>query len=136
MSLTRKITRQSLPKRRRTSDFVGMSELRQKPVPHVKFDPAAYVSPYAHRPGETPLDAFARGVGYSGPEMPDKGQRDGSCNRTACQLPLKDQAQWTMPNYGRSGGTDGKLYYCTACAEKFHEADREFGQPLRCTLEG
>lgn len=93
-----------------------------------------FQSKYAHREGETPLDAYSRGVGYSGPQMADKGQRDGSCNRTACQLPLKGQEQWTMPSYGR-GGTDGLLYYCAMCAAKFHDADREMGQPFRCTLE-
>jgi hypothetical protein len=91
-------------------------------------------SKYAHRPGETPTEAAARGVGYSGPVMPDKGLKDGSCNRTACQLPLLGQEQWTMPSYGR-GGTNGKFYYCRECARKFHEADRDFGQPPRCTLE-
>ncbi len=91
-------------------------------------------SRYGHIEGETPLDAYARGVGYSGPLMADKGLKDGSCNRTACQLPLKGEPQWTMPNYGQ-GGTDGKLYYCSACARKFHEADRQFGEPLRCTRE-
>jgi hypothetical protein len=93
------------------------------------------ISKYAHRDGETPLDAYARGVGYAGPKMPDKGQKDGSCNVTACQLPLVDMPQWTMTDHGMGGGTDGKLYYCGSCAMKFHDADREFGEPLRCTLE-
>lgn len=133
-SLTRKIARQALPKRRRTTDFVGLpvERVRGLDVPHAQMAP--YVSRYAHRDGETPLDAYARGVGYSGPEMADKGLKDGSCNRTACQLPLLDMPQWTMPSHG-FGGTDGKLYYCESCAMKFHEADREFRNPLRCTLE-
>ncbi len=92
-----------------------------------------YVSRYAHRDGESPLDAHNRGVGYAGPKMADKGLKDGSCNRTACQLPLLGEPQWTMPSYG-NGGTDGKYYYCGECAQKFSEADRDMGQPLRCTL--
>lgn len=98
-------------------------------------DRFAFGSRYAHRDGETPLEAYSRGVGYSGPVMPDKGLRDGSCNRTACQLPLAGQEQWTIPTYGGSGGTEGNFYYCKLCAAKFADADREFGQPFRCTLE-
>ena len=85
---------------------------------------------YLHRDGESPVDAHERGVGYSGPLMPDKGLKDGSCNRTACQLPLRGQEQWTMKDHM----TGGKLYYCADCAMKFHEADRQFGEPLRCSL--
>jgi hypothetical protein len=77
------------------------------------------------------VDAHARGVGYRGPPMLDKGQKDGSCNRTACQLPLAGREQWAMRDFMVR---DGKLYYCADCAMKFHEADRQFGEPLRCTL--
>ncbi len=89
------------------------------------------ISPYAHRPGESPQEAHDRGVGYAGPNMEDKGQKDGSCNRTACQLPLAGKPQWMMLE-SLSGGQ--KLYYCGECARKFYEADRDFGRPFRCTL--
>lgn len=78
-----------------------------------------------------PVKARAAGMGYSGPVMLDKGQRDGSCNRTACQVPLKGQTQFWMKNYGTEGG---RLHYCADCADKFDQADRDMGQPRRCTL--
>jgi hypothetical protein len=63
--------------------------------------------------------------------MSDKGLKGGSCNRTACQMPLDGQEQWVMLEH-LTGGKP--LYYCAECAHKFHEADRHFGDPLRCTL--
>jgi len=136
-SLTRKIARRNLPKQRRSGDFYEAAPVFMRgesiKLP-IRPEPEPYVSKYAHRDGESPLDAYARGVGYSGPEMPDKGLKDGSCNVTACQLPLLGMPQWTMKSHG-FGGTDGKLYYCESCAMKFHEADRQFRDPLRCTLE-
>jgi hypothetical protein len=88
-------------------------------------------SRYAYIEGESPVDAHMRGVGYSGPEMPDKGHKDGSCNRSACQLPLAGARQWWMKDHM----TGGRLYYCDGCAHKFNQADREFRDPQRCTLE-
>lgn len=93
-----------------------------------------FMAPEDRSPPKTPQEYHDRGMGYSGPIMDDKGLKDGSCNRTACQLPLKGQRQWTMPTHGQKGGTDGKFHYCHECALKFHEADRDFGDPLRCTL--
>jgi hypothetical protein len=87
-------------------------------------------SRYDHRAGESPADAHERGVGYAGPKMADKGKKDGSCNRTACQLPLKGERQWFMVDGSVVGSRN---YYCHPCAMKFHEADRQFGDPLRCT---
>ena len=85
---------------------------------------------FGYVPGETPMDAHARGVGYAGPPLADKGEKDGSCNRTACQMPLKGQEQWFMSEH-LTGGR--QLFYCAECARKFHEADRHFGNQLRCT---
>ena len=79
--------------------------------------------------GKDPVKANAAGVGYSGPAMPDKGLQDGSCNRTACQMPLAGQRQFFM----RDHMTGGRLHYCAACAEKFDEADAQFREPRRCT---
>ena len=87
-------------------------------------------SKYAHRPGETPSDAAARGVGYNGPLLDEKGKRDGACNRTACQLPLAGLPRWSMQDYSKGG----RLYYCQKCVDLFHEHDRSIGQTLRCTI--
>ncbi|AXQ69884.1 hypothetical protein HOU03_gp384 [Caulobacter phage CcrSC] len=76
----------------------------------------------------SPLDAYRAGKGYTGDNMPDKGQRDGSCNRTACQLPLAGNRQFYMKDHF----TGGRLYYCPACERKFTEADRQFREPQRC----
>lgn len=59
---------------------------------------------------------------------PDKGLKDGSCNRTACQAPLKGERQWTMDDF-----RGGKLYYCHRCARDFNAWDRQIGVALRCT---
>ena len=88
-----------------------------------------------HNSLETPLESFARNVLYRGPAMPDKGLRNGSCNRSACQLPLAGQPQWTIPSYGEEG-TDGKFYYCRVCADLFKKVDDECRRPFRCEYEG
>lgn len=80
----------------------------------------------------SPVRAAAAGQGYSGPLMPDKGQKDGSCNRTACQLPLAGQPQFWMKDHMVA---NGRLYYCRACERKFTEADRRFREELRCTAD-
>lgn len=77
----------------------------------------------------TPHEARMNGRSYQGPEMADKGQRDGSCNRTACQVPLAGQPRWSMDDH-----RGGRLYYCQRCVDLFHESDRQFRQPLRCTI--
>jgi hypothetical protein len=131
-SLARKMNRQHRPRKDRGVDYFPI--LENKPRTIIWDAPSlsmSGVSEFAHRDGETPADARARGVGYAGPKMPDKGQKDGSCNRGACQLPLAGRQQWTMKDHV----TGGKLYYCADCAHKFNESDREFGEPLRCTME-
>ncbi|WCS27978.1 hypothetical protein LOK46_14475 [Methylobacterium sp. NMS14P] len=64
------------------------------------------------------------------PLKPEKGRKDGSCNRTACQAPLKGKRQWTMVDHSV---VDGRLYYCARCAWDFNAWDREIGVTLRCT---
>lgn len=63
---------------------------------------------------------------------PAKGKRDGNCNRTACQAPLKGREQWYMRDYGT---TNGRLYYCGRCARDFNASDRKFNEPQRCTFD-
>lgn len=78
-----------------------------------------------------PIKANAAGVGYSGPAMPDKGKQDGSCNRTACQMPLAGERQYFMRDHSTTGG---RLHYCGKCADDFTKWDRidSPGQPFRC----
>jgi hypothetical protein len=80
----------------------------------------------------SPQAAHAAGVGYSGPEMPDKGKKDGSCNRTACQMPLAGKPQFWMRNHMI---TDGRHYYCRTCERAFAKWDRidRPNEPPRCT---
>lgn len=61
---------------------------------------------------------------------PLKGKKNGRCNRTACQAPLEDDANWSMHDYM----TGGRLYYCTPCARRFTEADLQFREPIRCSI--
>jgi hypothetical protein len=63
---------------------------------------------------------------------PGKGKKDGNCNRTACQAPLKGGEQWYMRDYGT---TNGRLYYCGRCARQFNDSDRQFKEPQRCTFD-
>ncbi len=89
-----------------------------------------YAAKRAREAEYTPTEARDNGVGYSGPIMADKGEREGSCNRTACQVPLVGLPRWSMPNYS----TGGRLYYCQRCVDLFHESDRQFREPLRCSI--
>ena len=68
----------------------------------------------------SPLTAHAAGVGYQGPNMPDKGKKNGSCNVTACQMPLAGRPQFYMKEMGT---TRGRLYYCSSCERKMTEWD-------------
>jgi hypothetical protein len=77
----------------------------------------------------SPVAANAVGLGYTGPQMPDKGEKDGSCNVTACQMPLAGKPQFWMKNHM----TGGRLYYCGRCERRFSDWDREIREPLRCT---
>ncbi len=65
----------------------------------------------------SPLTAHAAGVGYHGPNLPDKGQKNGSCNVTACQMPLAGRPQFYMKDFGR------RNYYCPSCERKMTEWD-------------
>jgi hypothetical protein len=78
----------------------------------------------------TPDEAHSNGTSYQGDNLETKGKRDGNCNRTACQRSLADHPRWSMKDHM----TGGRLYYCQRCVDLFHESDRQFGQPLRCTI--
>lgn len=78
----------------------------------------------------SPVEAAKLRQAYTGPDMPDKGMKDGSCNRSACQAPLKGEPQFWMKNHRV---TNGRLYYCANCERLFTKSDREFREPLRCT---
>lgn len=68
----------------------------------------------------SPLTAHEAGVGYRGPTMSDKGKRDGSCNVTACQMPLLGKAQFIMiPEFDGGEG----LVYCRRCNDGFRRWD-------------
>lgn len=75
----------------------------------------------AHLSQVDPVAAHEAGLGYNGPNMPDKGEKDGSCNVTACQLPLAGRPQYFMRDMMY---TDRKLYYCTRCAAAMTDWDK------------
>lgn len=81
----------------------------------------------------SPLTAHEAGVGYRGPLMADKGKRDGSCNVTACQMPLLGKPQFIMrPEF--SGGAE--MVYCKRCNDGFRRWD-EIDRPgtYRCEAD-
>lgn len=63
---------------------------------------------------------------------PLKGEKDGNCNRTACQRPLRGRKQWYMDG-NFTGGP--RVYYCDDCARDFTRWDMRSGDPIRCTLD-
>lgn len=69
--------------------------------------------------------------GHQGPNKPDKGKLNGSCNRTACQAPLADDEQWWMNN---PTVENGRYYYCGVCAYEFNKWDDQIRTPRRCTI--
>lgn len=83
---------------------------------------------------ESTNDEFNDKTGY----FVNKGQKNGRCNRTACQRrigahPELDQPtqQWVM----RASLTAGdQLFYCSACARLFLESDERFGASPRVSL--
>lgn len=82
---------------------------------------------------ESPTIAAQNGLGYNGPKMPDKGLADGSCNRTACQLPLAGEP---MDQFMRGNFTGGpRLHYCAKCARDFDDWDYRSGDPVRIERE-
>lgn len=60
-----------------------------------------------------------------------KGEKDGLCNRTACQRPLAGHPQWYMIHHS----TKAKVFYCQPCAFQFNDWDDRCGEPRRCTRE-
>lgn len=78
---------------------------------------------------------------YRGPPIPkpgvtnnpDKGQKDGSCNRTACQRPLKDELEHQFMDGIFTGGP--RLYYCAGCAREFDRWDFRSGDRVRIKRE-
>lgn len=86
------------------------------------------------KPASQPNIAYRSSARHTGPNNPDKGMKDGSCNRTACQRPLKGRVQYYMTTPFTAGE---KLYYCRDCADSFAHWDRidRPGEPLRCTLD-
>jgi hypothetical protein len=90
------------------------NQVRERMYPHARYD-RGWMS---HPRGE--------------PNREDKGQRDGSCNRTACQDNLAGFERWSMHNIGYTEGN--RLYYCRTCAVDFNQSDRQFGEPVRCSI--
>ena len=63
----------------------------------------------------------------------DKGQKNGSCNLTACQRPLKDELQHQFIEGNFTGGP--RLYYCSKCARDFEDWDYRSGDRVRICRE-
>ncbi len=66
-------------------------------------------------------------------DNPDKGQADGSCNRSACQAPLKDEPVHQFMSGIFTGGP--RLHYCAACAADFDAWDKQSGDAVRIQRE-
>lgn len=81
----------------------------------------------------SPQEAAAIGIGYNGPLLPDKGQKDGSCNRTACQMPLAAEPAHQFMDGNFTGR--GRLYYCAKCAADFDDWDYRSGDRVRIARE-
>lgn len=64
--------------------------------------------------------------------MADKGLKDGSCNRTACQKPIKGASYYNKST---------QAYYCKECADSINwiggrkDTMALYGVPLLCELE-
>jgi hypothetical protein len=71
----------------------------------------------------SPEVAKALGLPFIG-KMPDKGLSDGSCNRSACQLPLKGARQFIIRSMN--------AYYCESCAIMFNRDNLVRNEPPRC----
>jgi hypothetical protein len=59
--------------------------------------------------------------GHIGPNKPDKGLKNGSCNVTACQ---RAGANW----YNHST----RAYYCRPCALELNRANSDYPQMFNC----
>jgi hypothetical protein len=64
---------------------------------------------------------------------PDKGQANGSCNRTACQAPLADEPAHQFMDGNFTGGI--RLHYCEGCALEFDRWDHRSGDAIRIKRE-
>ncbi len=62
---------------------------------------------------------------HKGPNRKDKGQRGGSCNVTACQLP--ESAIW----FNHST----RAYYCTTCARELNRVNWDYAQMFNANHE-
>lgn len=69
--------------------------------------------------GKMPGDAEDRPDGLK----PDKGKKDGSCNRTACQRPLAMESEHQFMEAPFTAGE--RLYYCAYCAITFDRVDAD-----------
>ena len=69
----------------------------------------------------------------SSPNKADKGEKDGSCNRTACQAPLADEEEHQFMSGRFTGGP--RLYYCARCARDFDKWDHHSGDAVRIQRE-
>lgn len=81
----------------------------------------------------SPLTARAAGLAYNGPNMPDKGQANGSCNRSACQMPLAGEPVHQFMEGNFTGGP--RLHYCATCAADFDDWDHRSGDRIRIRRE-
>ena len=99
------------------------NEVRERMYPHARYDLHD-----AEAEGRRGWMSHPRGE----PDRNDKGLRDGSCNRTACQDNLAGFERWSMHNHGFTEGN--RLYYCRTCAVDFNQSDRQFNEPLRCSI--
>ena len=111
-----RVSREEAERRRREAE----TWLRDAEAKAAAKAAASKLSPEAARAAET---------GYTGDLMPDKGKRDGSCNVTACQMPLLGKPQFIM----RHPWCVGELYYCKRCNDGFRYWD-EIDRPgtYRC----
>lgn len=100
-----------------------LDALRQRMLEHAVYDP----SPNPESEGRRGWMTHPAGE----PNRPDKGLRDGSCNRTACQDVLAGQPRWSMVDYAVK---DGRLYYCATCARDFNMDNRRHREPERCAI--
>jgi hypothetical protein len=111
----------------RRSTFMTSKERKAAAAPVVAPKPKSNLPKWDPKSGE-------EFNGYQHANKEDKGEKDGSCNRTACQAPLKGERQYYMRE---DFNPNGRVYYCETCADMFGAADRRFnpGEPLRCTLD-
>lgn len=64
---------------------------------------------------------------------PDKGHANGSCNRTACQVPLAHEPTHQFMEGIFTGGP--RLHYCTTCAADFDAWDYRSSDRVRISRE-